>query len=156
MKKISWHKNLNLDVSRIDNMHRHMVDLVNELLAKIDQGEGEETVRPLLTKLREYTVYHFHDEEAFMQEIRYPGLAKHQQDHKELVDKVKKFQRDIYKHRTVTPQMLLEFLREWLLNHILRVDMDIRDFIREKERRRMMEIEDNQTESGEDQNNPQD
>lgn len=133
MKKIDWDDCLNLGVRRVDDQHRHMVGLVNELIENLHQGKEEEIVRPLLGKLREYTVYHFHDEEAFMEELRYPERREHQQEHKRLVDQVKQYQRDIYEHRTVEPAALLSFLKDWLLDHILKMDMQIGTFVREKE-----------------------
>ncbi len=138
MKKIDWDDCLCLGVKRVDDQHRHMVGLVNELIDNLYRGKGEEIVRPLLGKLREYTVYHFHDEEAFMEELRYPERHEHQQEHKRLVDQVKKYQRDIYEHRIVEPAALLSFLKDWLLDHILKMDMQIGAFVREKEAQKEM------------------
>ncbi len=133
MKTISWDDCLNLGVKRVDDQHHQMVEMVNDLLEILHKGKGEEVVRPLLSKLREYTVYHFHDEEAFMEEIGYPGRREHQQEHERLVKQVKQYQRDIYEHRTVEPAALLSFLKEWLLDHFLKMDMEIGMFVREKE-----------------------
>lgn len=135
MKKIEWDDCLSLNVKRVDDQHRQMVEMVNELLEKLHQGKGEEVVRPLLAKLREYTVYHFHDEEAFMEEIGYPERGEHHQEHERLVKRVKQFQRDIYEQRTVEPAALLSFLKDWLLDHILKMDMQIGKFVQEKEAR---------------------
>ena len=133
MKTISWDDCLSLGVKRVDDQHHQMVEMANDLIEKLHQGKGEEVVRPLLSKLREYTVYHFHDEEAFMEEIGYPERGEHQQEHERLVRRVKQFQRDIYEHRTVEPAALLSFLKEWLLDHILKMDMEIGAFVRSKE-----------------------
>ena len=61
--------------------------------------------------------------------------------HRELKEQVKQYQRDIYKKSEVTPNEVLEFIRGWLVDHIIYKDMKIANYIKEKKRNTPVSIE---------------
>ncbi len=134
MKKVEWTDSLNLGVKLIDEQHRELIRIVNQLLQAIHDKDNETTVKEILGKLREYTVFHFNAEERFMNQIRYPGRGEQQQQHERLKRKVKGFQHACFHHEEVTFGELKAMLSEWLLEHILNYDMEIANFLREREK----------------------
>ncbi len=67
-----------------------------------------------------------------MEEVRYPDRGEHEIEHRRLKTSVKDFQRRIYKKKEVSPKEVFDFLKEWLLTHILSYDIDLANFIRDK------------------------
>jgi hemerythrin-like metal-binding protein len=61
-------------------------------------------------------------EEAAMERARYPELAAHRQEHAQFVEYVSGIQEAIKVAELVSAISLLEFLRDWLFNHILGTD----------------------------------
>jgi hemerythrin-like metal-binding protein len=126
---LKWDDSLSLGITRIDDQHRKMVDLANGVLEAIRRKQGQAVIRPLVQELREYTVTHFQDEEAFMERIRYPEIAEHRQEHMVLTQRVKDYQRAIYHREDIEVKEMLDFLKEWLVGHIIESDMRIARYL---------------------------
>ena len=88
----------------------------------------DEIVR-LLDELREYTKFHFEDEEAYMQKINSPMLEAQKRAHQAFVDKLMSIDLDKLEEIDDNQQEylheLIEFLGGWLINHILKMDTQI-------------------------------
>ena len=141
MKKLEWNKSLSLGVKQLDEEHQQLVALANNLVSAFRAGVAEDDLEAVFTELREYTVFHFRDEERYMQEIGFPGRGAHAARHKILKEQVKHYQRDLYKKSEVLPSEVLEFLRSWLIDHIIYEDMKISRFVRIKKQNKPVSIE---------------
>lgn len=118
-----------MKVAALDNQHKKLFDLVNELYIAMSQGHGNDTAGDILRRLIDYTVHHFSAKEMLMQKHIFPGLAAHRAEHKALTDKVLAFKKQFDAGSSnVTPQ-LLTFLQQWLKNHIQTVDQRHGDFL---------------------------
>jgi len=127
-----------------------MVGIANSLLKAIKEGKGHEIIKKIVTELREYTVHHFYDEEKYMGKIKYPKLAEHQGEHARLTRQVKGYQHAMYKKQEITAEEVRDFLKTWLLDHILKSDMQIAAFVREKQEAQAPEPADEKAEPGKD------
>lgn len=145
MPKLEWNDSLSLGIYRIDSQHMQLIEVANDFLDSARQGHDQEAVQKTLARLREYTVNHFRDEEAYMKEIHYPRRGEHEGEHRNLVHRVKQFQRDLYKHRDITIDTLRDFLREWLVGHIINSDLKIAEWLRAEEERKAAEREDSKS-----------
>ena len=77
----------------------------------------------ILDELKEYTRVHFADEENYMREIGYEGLAKQEILHQNFIDKLMELDLDdVDDNQEAYLYDFLEFLQNWLINHILKVD----------------------------------
>jgi hemerythrin-like metal-binding protein len=77
-----------------------------------------------LGKLIQYTRTHFSDEEAMLAAAKYPKLADHKAQHVELMNKVEDFAARHKRGEITVNLQLMTFLRDWLANHIQKVDRD--------------------------------
>ncbi|MEX8503547.1 MAG: hemerythrin domain-containing protein, partial [Leptothrix ochracea] len=59
-----WDDHFNTGFSDIDQQHRKLVDLLNQLASQIANGAHAETLESVFDELAAYTVYHFDTEEA--------------------------------------------------------------------------------------------
>lgn len=125
-------------IELIDDEHRHLFDIIRETNALIHNDllhdKYDEIVR-LLEELREYTKYHFNDEEDYMEKIGYPELDAQLRAHTAFVDKLMNINLEgmdeIDDHQQEYLQELIQFLAGWLINHILKMDTKIGAFTRE-------------------------
>ena len=77
----------------------------------------------MLNKLKEYTQIHFSDEESYMQSISYEGLEKQVILHQKFIDKLNELDLDdVDDNQEKYLYSFLEFLQNWLVNHILKID----------------------------------
>ncbi|WP_147822356.1 bacteriohemerythrin [Salidesulfovibrio onnuriiensis] len=136
MPRLEWNDSLSIGIYRVDSQHMRLIEVANDFLRTAGEGRDGEAIQTTLTRLREYTVNHFRDEEAYMREIHYPRLARHQEEHRNLVQRVKQFQRDLYEQRDITVEVMRDFLREWLVGHIINSDLKIAEWLRAEEESR--------------------
>ncbi|WP_320171946.1 bacteriohemerythrin [Maridesulfovibrio sp.] len=132
MGKLEWHNGLNLGVSEIDDQHKALISAVNSVLESVRQGKSDAAVDRLLGQLREYSVHHFNSEEQFMTEIDYPDLNRHRQIHKQFKDRVKFYQAARFRKEHVSWGEMQEFISNWLIEHILREDYKIAQFVKSR------------------------
>lgn len=122
---VEWSDKLSVGVERIDHEHKKLVALLNELHRALQAGTGEGALGGVLDGLIQYASYHFaHEEELFLRS-NYPGYEKHLRQHKALTAKVLEIYADFQSgSATVRPEQVLEFLKNWLSQHIMGSDRD--------------------------------
>ena len=77
----------------------------------------------ILDELKEYTCVHFADEENYMREIGYDGLAQQEILHQKFIDTLNELDLDdVDDNQEAYLFEFLGFLQNWLVNHILKVD----------------------------------
>ena len=123
MALMTWNASYSVGVQKIDGQHTILMSILNDLHAAMMKGQAQSLTGPLLHKLADYTQTHFTAEEAMMEAAKYPGLADHKLKHRDLVKQVDDYVLRYDKGEIALNVQLLNFLRDWLTNHIQKVDM---------------------------------
>lgn len=131
-KLLRWSESLSVGIESLDNEHKVLVKLINELSDNIHSGLGENAAKASLGKLIEYTGKHFQNEETLFEKHSYPDQEAHKQIHEQLVAKVVEFQRQIEKGEEDISSELLEFLKDWLVDHIKKTDNQYGPYLRQQ------------------------
>jgi len=126
-----WNANLSVKNRFIDNDHRHLIGLLNVVYDAMNQGKGPDVVEPVLDDLIQYTQAHFKREEKVMLRIRYEGYAAHKEEHDKLTAKVLEMQRRFVAGETKLTVDLLQFLFDWLFDHIMKIDTKLAQAIQQ-------------------------
>lgn len=134
MALFEWSKSYELDIPQIDNQHKELVRMINDLYGSMKGKASAETVNQTLSQLLRYVEIHFDTEERAMQERGYPEFETHHQLHEVLRHKVLDLEKDQLQGRNVATFELLNFLVDWLKNHISYEDMLFGQFLRKMER----------------------
>ena len=116
-------------ISLVDEEHKELFRIIGEVYRVIMEeylhDKYDEIVR-LLEELKDYTKFHFADEENYMQSIQYEGLAAQKRAHDAFVARLEEMNFEhIDEHQQETLEEMMEFLTEWLVNHILHSDKKI-------------------------------
>ena len=120
-----------IGIDMIDQEHKQLFDYANEayeLLHEEFTPDKYDKIDVSLKKLRDYTVKHFTDEENYMESIHYKKIFTQKIQHQEFITKLDKF---IEEHENETEDQdeqimsILNYLTDWLVNHILHVDGQI-------------------------------
>lgn len=122
MSLVEWKEIYIVKVNEVDNQHKKLVSLVNELHDAMIIGKGKEVLNKVLNELVEYTVYHFATEEKYFDQYEYPGSDQHKKQHKELVEQVAALKAKIDSGEKVLTLDVMNFLRDWLHDHIIGSD----------------------------------
>ncbi len=127
-----WGPNLSVGIPSIDEQHKKLVAMVNTIHNGVKQGIGRDVAAKVLNELAEYTVFHFKTEEDFFDKYGYPETDVHKAIHKDLVQKVVAFKEKFDKGHATVDFELLNFLKNWLQNHICITDKKYGPFLAEK------------------------
>jgi hemerythrin-like metal-binding protein len=122
MALLTWNSRYSVGVEAMDNQHTVLFGLLNDLHAAMMRGQARILTGPLLLRLVEYTHTHFSAEEQMMAAARYPGLAIHRLKHRELIKQVEEYAARFENGEITLNLDLMNFLRDWLSNHIQVVD----------------------------------
>jgi hemerythrin-like metal-binding protein len=122
MALLDWKNEYSINNKIIDEQHKKLVDLINQLHAAMSEGKGKDILGKILEELVSYTVFHFSSEEKFMKEHNYSGYSLHKIEHDKLTKQVVEFQDNYKAGKSMVSQELLKFLKDWLVNHIIGSD----------------------------------
>jgi hemerythrin len=134
-----WDDSYSVNVPEADRQHQRLFALINQLHegmintrneATVDYAVDElDTIESVLEELLDYTVHHFSTEERYMLEHAYPGYPAHRKAHRHFVERVWRFQRDFEQGQAICSIEIIEFLRDWLENHICTLDRRLGVFL---------------------------
>lgn len=129
MEFIEWNQDFEIGETRIDIQHKHLVSLINMLHAGVNASMDSTIVGSILDELDMYVIVHFTYEEKWMENRNYPEADAHKQQHLELRQELAQF-RSEYRHDPNLPcGHLCDFLRKWLMNHVLDEDKKLAAYI---------------------------
>lgn len=120
MINIEWSDHLSVGVESIDEDHRKLVAMVNELFSACFVGVGDDAVAAILSEVIDYTQYHFAREEHFLRERGSLALESHAKEHRKLTEQVLAISQQGVS--ALSDDVLL-FLRDWLAQHIIGTDL---------------------------------
>ncbi len=135
---VTWRSEYNLGVEGIDKQHRSLVDLVNQVWEGIVFQAERAKMLELVQRLEHYTIAHFAAEEAYMKAIGYPGLDAHKLVHQQFIARVDAEKKAVLKGGQLTLG-LVEFLKQWLLDHIMGLDREAADYAKQVQKTRPKE-----------------
>ncbi len=129
MAFFEWKDSMTVGHPMIDRDHKMLIQYINEMHTAMMAGKGKEAVGVILNKLVVYTKEHFGREEIVWRSGHYAGLEKHKKEHAGLLKTVGDFKLKYEKGAVVLSVELMNFLRDWLKNHILKEDKAAADAI---------------------------
>lgn len=123
---IQWSDDYRLGINAIDEQHKHLFEIANrayQLLMNDLRLDKYDAILAILAELRDYTVVHFQDEEKYMASIRFPKLLSHKVQHDDFVEKISNVElRAMDDNQDGFLLDILDFVTNWLVNHILKTD----------------------------------
>lgn len=124
VNKFKWGEEYRLGVAAMDGEHQVLIEKMNALATLFEGRRSRRIheVEKLFKDLASFTIEHFSHEEDYMESVGYPDLDAHRQIHATLLERVREFGRQI-EDGEVDGGELMEFLNDWLMRHILSVDM---------------------------------
>lgn len=126
MALFTWNNTYSVGISSIDKQHMSLFDSLNELHNAMLQGKAKEVTGTLIRKLLTYTREHFSAEEAMLAKAAYPDLAKHRRRHQDFTQQITGFLDRLEKGDPALNVDLVNVLRDWLANHIMKEDFSYR------------------------------
>lgn len=132
MPLISWEDRFSVGIRQLDQHHKALVGMVNELHDAMKAGRGHQIIDGIVGRLVSYTRNHFAAEEQLFDRYAYPEAEEHRREHEALLAKVDQWRRDLAAGRKGITLEVANSLRDWLLHHILESDKKYGPFLKSK------------------------
>lgn len=137
---VEWRESFEVGVDFVDSQHKVLVELLQTLNIQIREfamcNVDKIGLENVLKDLKHYTEFHFREEEIMMEEYGWPGLEDHKKVHAEFVARVEEYRKMVAVDDVTIGHDVLDYLKDWLLTHIMYTDKKVCDFINEKKRER--------------------
>jgi hemerythrin len=123
---ITWNSTLSCGIKLIDDQHRVLVGLVNDMFNHVSGNNVQEDAYfdKVIKQVVTYIKVHFATEEKIMLYTRFAGYVEHKKEHDTFVlTVIKNIQSYIAKER-FTLLSFTKFLKDWILSHIAVMDKE--------------------------------
>jgi hemerythrin-like metal-binding protein len=87
----------------------------------------------IIEDLVNYTMEYFQTEKRYFDEFGYLKAGHHKREHKDFVNKAAAFKNNFDNGKMMLSMEIMEFLKDWLVNHIKKTDMAYSGFFVEKD-----------------------
>jgi hemerythrin len=113
-------------IEGIDKEHQKLFEIANrayETLMDDYIPDKYDYILDILTELKDYDQTHFLHEEEYMESIKYKRLFSQKIAHQQFIEKIESYDlQEIDENQKDVILELLDFLNDWLVNHIMYAD----------------------------------
>ncbi len=126
---IVWKDEYEVGHPELDAHHRHLIEVINTLYEIATAGASEKQIDETMREMDAYAKLHFRTEEEVLTAVGYPHLRHHQGAHEAYVRKLDELKHSFFLPSGSLSQEILQFLKNWWLNHILRMDKEYAGYV---------------------------
>jgi len=130
---ITWSNTFACGIRIIDDQHKSLVNLVNDMFNHITGNDAneQEYLRRILVTAVKYIREHFSTEERIFIGTKFQGYLEHKKEHDLFIltvtDKIKEYQSG----KRVSLSSFTNFLKDWILTHVAVMDKQYFTYFRQ-------------------------
>ena len=117
MALLQWTPTMSVGVRIIDEEHKQLVALINELDEAMARGRGRDVLGKIITELWSYAETHFATEEMYFEKFGYEDAAAHREEHAAFLADIGRFKADFDDNTLGLSAQVMAFLSDWLKTH---------------------------------------
>jgi hemerythrin-like metal-binding protein len=133
MAFFEWKNEYSGGITEIDEQHKVIIELMNELYDAIRFKKEETITKNVFIELLKYSNYHFNLEGQLFDKYQYEKEDQHINEHKHFIEKIKTLIINEYLTDHNIAIETLQYLKNWFQNHMLKTDMDYCEYFNGKE-----------------------
>ncbi|MCL2382021.1 MAG: bacteriohemerythrin [Treponema sp.] len=129
---IHWTDRLSIGIKVIDDQHRGLVDLVNEMFnhATGNYAQERDYFSRIIHETVKYVKDHFSAEEKMLLAMKYPGYGEHKKAHETFVHAILENAQAYEAGKRFTLSTFTRFLKDWILSHIALMDKQYAEYLK--------------------------
>ncbi len=127
-----WQSQFETGIKSIDDQHRVLVSIIGDLERAIHEKTSTKIIDHLLSRIVTYIATHFSHEEKWLLFTKYPDAESHKVEHEILKQQIFDFHSKVQTKMPDIDKNLLEFLKNWINDHIMKSDKKYVDHFIEK------------------------
>ena len=119
---MQWKPEYSVGVESMDDEHREMIDLINDIYDKLGSSPDTDQVEQFLGDIFSTISMHFAMEERLLSKINYSEYQAHKHDHEELLDQIRDLMDDFAADTSSGAVKLEQSLSDWFAGHFSTFD----------------------------------
>ncbi|KNY25298.1 bacteriohemerythrin [Pseudobacteroides cellulosolvens] len=124
---LEWKENFSVNNKDIDEQHKKLFEIgqrIYDSISTMNSYDRYDEIMEIFSELNEYVKFHFKFEEELLEECGYSKLETHKMEHHFFMKKLEReANRDIESSQKETLVRLINFIADWIVQHILKEDM---------------------------------
>jgi len=128
----TWNEVYNTGIVTIDTQHKVILKILNELYDVVFINKKDDKLAGILHELVQYTIYHFEEEEKLFEKYHFIAEKEHKKEHALFVEQISAFKQKLNTNDRLITLELIDFLKNWLIDHILVKDQEYVKFFNAK------------------------
>ena len=123
-KLVTWSKTFSCGIKLIDDQHKQLIDLVNNMFRHVTGDEEQERkyFGKVIQEAVKYIKVHFATEEKILRATNFLGYVEHKKIHDKFILTVAKNISDFSSEKHLSLYSFTKFLKDWILSHIAVMD----------------------------------
>jgi hemerythrin len=132
IEHIKWSNTYSMGIKLIDDQHKGLLELVNELFNHSTGNEKSEReyFKEVIGQAVDYVKVHFATEEKYMLATKFPGYEEHKKTHNDFVLAVVKSVKEFEAGKRLVLANFSRFLKDWVLGHVAVMDVKYSEYFR--------------------------
>jgi len=122
MSLLEWKPEYSVGIASMDDEHREMINLINEVYTKLGTSSHPDAIEDCLENIYSTISLHFALEEKIMREQSYAEYAEHKEDHEDLLDEIRDLMDEFIADQDAGAQLLEKQLSDWFVRHFASFD----------------------------------
>ncbi len=119
---IEWEDKYSVGISMIDEEHKKLIGILNKAIFAKKHNDNPEEIKEVLSEMTNYAPAHFKTEETYMIKFNYTDYIYHKIEHLDFSQQTIAYCDRVADGASQIANELLEYLKEWLINHIQGTD----------------------------------
>ena len=121
---ITWSNTFSCGIKLIDDQHKELVTMVNEMFLHVTGSEEteHEYFTGVIQRVVDYVKLHFSTEEKIMKAARYEGYPKHKHIHDSFIFNILETIEDFKSGKRMSLYNFTKYLKDWIFSHIAIMD----------------------------------
>ncbi|MDK9700828.1 MAG: hemerythrin family protein [bacterium] len=132
MTILNWEEKYAIGHPIIDQQHRNMLTIGNQLLLSLQTNRSKQETLQVLEALIAESELHFQTEEELMYRLGFGSYVNHKIDHDALKAQIKILMRECENDRVKAKNHLISIVRNWLLEHVMSYDKGLGRFLADR------------------------
>ena len=133
MIDIKWTAALSVGLDEIDQQHQQLYAIIAEVADARRQNLDRSFLLSTLTRLVDYSDYHFRTEDNYMIENEYPLFLSHRKEHLAYIKKMDELISTLEQRKAILTEDMLSFLCDWWTMHVINSDMKYARYINSRQ-----------------------
>ena len=128
---LHWDEQFRVGIPRIDEQHQRLLRLAAFVAAAVAEKHNAEIVKALLFDVASFAEEHFSSEERLMEQLEYPELEAHREEHDDFRARIGAFLHECADDETLGIRVM-QVMQAWLKRHLMECDRRYAEYFEER------------------------